>query len=163
LEHAVVVLQGARHARAHHDGELVEEAPPPVRVALDERKVLGGEEHRPHQPENGAHPLDGSPGDPGPVRTPRGDPDLERALACPPNWWRSAATAFIAGESSWREAKRANSAAEITGSGTAWSIASSTVQRPSPESATQSSMLASSGSASSASTSRSSSHDRTTV
>ena len=54
--------------------------------------------------------------------------------ACPPNWLRSAATTFIAGESSCREANRANSAAVITGSGTAWSIAASTVQRPSPES-----------------------------
>ena len=59
-----------------------------------------------------------------------------RCTACPPNWWRSAATAFIAGESSWREANRANSAAEITGSGTACRIASSIVQRPSPESST---------------------------
>ena len=54
--------------------------------------------------------------------------------ACPPNWLRSAATAFIAGESSCREANRANSAAVITGTGTAWLMASSTVHRPSPES-----------------------------
>src|SRR5690606_34752334 len=83
LEHPVVVLQGARHARAHHDGELVEEAPPSVRVTLDERKVLRGEKHRPHEPENVAHPLDGCPVDPGPVRTARGDLDLERGLALP--------------------------------------------------------------------------------
>ncbi len=50
---------------------------------------------------------------------------------------RNAATARIAGESSWREANRANNAAEITGAGTEWLIASSTVQRPSPESCTQ--------------------------
>ena len=56
--------------------------------------------------------------------------------ACPPNWLRSAATARIAGESSCRERNRANSAAEITGAGTAWLIASSTVHRPSPESST---------------------------
>jgi len=56
--------------------------------------------------------------------------------AWPPNCWRSAATARIAGEDSCREANRANSAAEITGSGTAWVIASSIVQRPSPESST---------------------------
>ena len=67
-------------------------------------------------------------------------PDVDRprpprlCTAWPPNWLRSAATAFIAGESSWREANRANSAAEMTGIGTALSIASSTVQRPSPES-----------------------------
>ena len=33
--------------------------------------------------------------------------------ACPPNWLRIAATAFIAGLSSCRDAKRANSAAAI--------------------------------------------------
>ncbi len=56
------------------------------------------------------------------------------STAWPPNWLRSAATAFIAGDSSCREANLANRAAEITGAGTARSIASSTVQRPSPES-----------------------------
>ncbi len=54
--------------------------------------------------------------------------------ACPPNWLRIAATAFIAGLSSWRDTKRAKSAAVIAGSGTALSIAASTVHRPSPES-----------------------------
>src|SRR5690606_26505670 len=54
-------------------------------------------------------------------------------VACPPNSCRSAATAFIAGESPCRDANRAKSAAEITGRGTAASIASSTVHRPSPE------------------------------
>ena len=53
----------------------------------------------------------------------------------PPNWPRSAATACIVGDSCWREANRANSDAEITGIGTELAIASSTVQRPSPESA----------------------------
>jgi hypothetical protein len=48
---------------------------------------------------------------------------------------RRAATTFIAGESSWREAKRAYSEALIAGIGTACSMAASTVQRPSPESA----------------------------
>ena len=43
---------------------------------------------------------------------------------------------FIAGESSCREANRENSAAEMTGAGTAWSMAASTVHRPSPESST---------------------------
>ena len=57
------------------------------------------------------------------------------STAWPPNWLRSAATIFICGESSCREEKRANSDAVIAGSGTAWSIAASTVQRPSPESA----------------------------
>ena len=54
--------------------------------------------------------------------------------ACPPNWLRSAATTFIAAESSCREANRANSAEVITGSGTAFWIAASMVHRPSPES-----------------------------
>ena len=54
--------------------------------------------------------------------------------AWPPNWLRIAAIAFIAGLSSWREVKRANSEAAITFIGTALSIAASTVQRPSPES-----------------------------
>ena len=54
--------------------------------------------------------------------------------AWPPNSPRSAATAFIVGDSSWREANRANSEAEMTGIGTELAIASSTVQRPSPES-----------------------------
>ena len=53
----------------------------------------------------------------------------------PPNCPRSAATAFMVGDSSWREANRANSEAEMTGMGTELAMASSTVQRPSPESA----------------------------
>jgi hypothetical protein len=69
----------------------------------------------------------------------------------------------MAGEAPWRDEKRAKSAAEMTGSGTAESIASSTVQRPSPESSTQSLICSSDGSYSRALTSRSSSHDRTTV
>src|SRR5581483_370497 len=56
--------------------------------------------------------------------------------ACPPNCARSAATAFIAGDWSWRDTNRANRAAEITGAGTRLLMASSTVQRPSPESST---------------------------
>ena len=54
--------------------------------------------------------------------------------AWPPNWLRIAATAFIAGQSSWREVNRAKSEAAMTCIGTAWSIAASTVHRPSPES-----------------------------
>lgn len=56
------------------------------------------------------------------------------STAWPPNSLRSAAIIFIAGESSWRETKRAKSAAEMAGTGTARSIADWTVQRPSPES-----------------------------
>ena len=54
--------------------------------------------------------------------------------AWPPNWLRIAATAFIAGLSSWRELNRANREAAMTCIGTALSIAASTVHRPSPES-----------------------------
>ena len=56
--------------------------------------------------------------------------------AWPPNSLRSAAVTFAANDSSWREAKRAKSAAVITGTGTSSAIASATVQRPSPESST---------------------------
>ena len=52
--------------------------------------------------------------------------------AWPPNCWRSAATAFMAGESICRDSNRANSDAAMTCSGTARRTASSTVQRPSP-------------------------------
>ncbi len=51
----------------------------------------------------------------------------------------------------------------MAGSGTRSRMASSTVQRPSPESSTQPRILASSGSSSSARSSRSSSHERMTV
>jgi hypothetical protein len=56
--------------------------------------------------------------------------------AWPPNCWRRAAFTFAANDSSWREAKRANSASVIAGAGTLSSIALNTVQRPSPESST---------------------------
>ena len=64
-----------------------------------------------------------------------GQPDsLILCTACPPNWLRNAATAFMVGESSWRERNLANNAAAMAGTGTLRRIASSTVQRPSPES-----------------------------
>src|SRR6185295_7297375 len=44
--------------------------------------------------------------------------------ACPPNCWRRAAITFMAGDSSCREANRANSAAEMAGAGTARRTAS---------------------------------------
>ena len=49
--------------------------------------------------------------------------------ACPPNWLRIAAIAFIAGLSSWREVKRAKSEAAMTCIGTAFSIAASLFAR----------------------------------
>ena len=56
--------------------------------------------------------------------------------AWPPNWLRSAALTLAANDSSCRDAKRAKSAAVITGTGTSSAIASAIVQRPSPESST---------------------------
>ena len=82
-------------------------------------------------------------------RAPSAQPLLERVrrldflrdahslfTAWPPNWLRSAALIFAANDSSSRDAKRAKSAALITGAGTLSLIASKTVQRPSPESST---------------------------
>src|SRR5689334_18358476 len=68
--------------------------------------------------------------------------------ACPPNWLRRAATAFIAGESSCRDRNRANNEAEMTFIGTASRIASSTVHRPSPVSSAYPRSWASFGSSS---------------
>src|SRR5882724_3274899 len=56
--------------------------------------------------------------------------------ACPPNSWRSAAITLAPKDSSWRERNRASSDNVMTGAGTSRCIASSTVQRPSPESST---------------------------
>ena len=56
--------------------------------------------------------------------------------ACPPNWLRRAETSRRPKASCFCEAKRAKRAEEMTGADTPRSIASSTVQRPSPESAT---------------------------
>src|SRR5678815_2309430 len=56
--------------------------------------------------------------------------------AWPPNSLRSAAITFAPNESACRERKRVCSDNVITGAGTSRSIASCTVQRPSPESAT---------------------------
>ena len=61
---------------------------------------------------------------------------IRTSTACPPNSLRSAAVIFAANDSSWRDAKRAKSAAVITGTGTSSAIASWIVQRPSPESST---------------------------
>ena len=82
-------------------------------------------------------------------RAPERQPLLQRVLlfrhgrhqsavftAWPPNSLRSAAMIFAEKFCSSREAKRANSAAAITGVGTSSAIASWTVQRPSPESST---------------------------
>lgn len=57
-----------------------------------------------------------------------------RCTSCPPNWPRSAATICMLGLVSCRDENRANSEAANTGIGTARATASSSVQRPSPES-----------------------------
>ena len=62
-------------------------------------------------------------------------------MACPPNWFRRADTSRIPKASFFWEANLANSAEEMTGADTPRSMASSTVQRPSPESATTPSIL----------------------
>jgi hypothetical protein len=100
-----------------------------VRVAVTERSLqpLGDGEARrrlarPHHADEHDVPVDAA-----------AHPRHERT-ACPPNCWRSAAITRIASGSSCREANRANRAAVITGAGVAVAIASSTVQRPSPES-----------------------------
>src|ERR1700677_2775184 len=54
--------------------------------------------------------------------------------ACPPNWLRSAASTRSAKSPLPRERRRAYSEAVITGVGTSCAVASSIVQRPSPES-----------------------------
>lgn len=56
--------------------------------------------------------------------------------AWPPNSLRSAASTLPAYVSSWRERNRVSSDSVMTGAGTSLSIASWTVQRPSPESDT---------------------------
>ena len=58
------------------------------------------------------------------------------STACPPNWLRRAASTLAVYSPPPRLVKRANRAAVITGTGTSWSMASSIVQRPSPESFT---------------------------
>ena len=59
--------------------------------------------------------MTGSPVAPGGGRTTDYPDSLIRFTAWPPNWFRSAATAFMVGESSWRDRNRANSDAAITG------------------------------------------------
>ena len=55
---------------------------------------------------------------------------------CPPNWFRIAASSFAPNGDSCLERKRACNDAAMTGIGTAKSIDSSSVHRPSPESST---------------------------
>src|SRR5262249_34293834 len=59
----------------------------------------------------------------------RDPPGASRTTRCPPNSLRRAAFTFAANDSSWRDAKRAKSAAVITGTGTSSAIASAIVHR----------------------------------
>lgn len=63
-------------------------------------------------------------------------------MACPPNSLRIDASSLSANESLSRERRRSINDCAITGVGTLSSIASSTVQRPSPESGTYGAMPA---------------------
>src|SRR5690606_13730726 len=83
--------------------------------------------------------------------------------ACPPNSLRIADRIRSANDSPSRERNRAIRDWVITGAGTSRSIASATVQRPSPESGTNGAMPSIVGFLSSASAVRSSSHERTTL
>src|SRR6185436_8338106 len=88
----------------------------------------------------------------------------QRSLtAWPPNSARSAAIIRSRNESSWRERKRLSSDSVSSSAGTLRSIASCTVQRPSPESSTQPRMFSSAGSLVNARPASSSSHERTTL
>src|SRR5690606_17389539 len=84
-------------------------------------------------------------------------------IAWPPNSLRIADSRRSANDSPSRERRRAISDWVITGAGTSRSIASATVQRPSPESGTNGAMPSIVGFLSSASAVRSSSHERTTL
>ena len=83
--------------------------------------------------------------------------------ACPPNSFRSAAMTLAPKESAWRERNRVSSDSVMTGAGTSRSIASCTVQRPSPESSTYPLSAARSASFANARSASSLSHERTTL
>src|SRR5262249_23142531 len=173
---ACIVLDGVPHrvaeavvaharSRAADDGEPLGEEPP-VRERVERRHqlALGQVTRRAEDDEDAGL-------GPSPEREPLDERValLDRGrhsaalTACPPNWLRSAAFTFAANDSSCREAKRAKSAAVITGTGTSSAIASAIVQRPSPESSTYPSIFSSRPpSTSKASCSSSSSHERTT-
>ncbi len=82
--------------------------------------------------------------------------------AWPPNWLRRADTRRSPKASFFWEANRANRAEEMTGAETPRSMASSTVQRPSPESTTTPSIWSNPDSGRRARSASSSSQDRTT-
>ena len=81
LEDLVVVGAHARPARLALDEQVVEEAAPLRRVALDEGEVLGGEEHGAHRAEHVAGPRHRGAAEPGPVGPTRRDLELDHRLA----------------------------------------------------------------------------------
>ena len=128
-------------ARGADDRELLRQQPPERerverRHQLALRQVAGGAEDDEHARLGRAAAAGGprAAGCPAPSASRR--PSFAAFTAWPPNWLRSAAFTFAANDSSCRDAKRAKSAAVITGTGTSSAIASAIVQRPSPESST---------------------------
>ena len=84
-------------------------------------------------------------------------------MACPPNWFRSAACTLAEKSMSRRDAKRPKRADASAGIGTAVCTASFSVHRPSPESSTYGAMSSRAlPLCSNASCSSSSSQERTT-
>src|SRR5262249_27211798 len=81
----------------------------------------------------------------------------------PPTLWRMTERILLPKESGIRERMRSSSDCVMTGHGTPLSIASDTIQRPSPESATYGAIPFNEGFSARASAVRSSSHDRTTL
>ena len=77
LQHPVVVGADAGEARRARDQQVVEEPAPLGRVALDQRQVLGGEQHGAQDAEDLPGPRHRRPVDPGPVRPAGGDLDLD--------------------------------------------------------------------------------------
>ncbi len=78
LEHPVVVGPHASHPRLTGDEQVVEETAAIRRVALDQREVLGGEQHGAQDAQYLAGPRDGRGVDAGPVGPAGGDLQLDQ-------------------------------------------------------------------------------------
>ena len=125
---------GAR--RADDREALGQQAPARERVERREDLALG-EVARGAEDDHRAR-LGGPPGAEAGEQRVLGELGLDHRVftACPPNSARRAALTLAANDSSCRDAKRMKSAIVMAGAGTSSLIAASTVQRPSPESAT---------------------------
>ncbi len=80
LEHPVVVAAHPGEARLPGHQQLVEEAAPLPRVALDQRQVVGREQHGPQDPEHLAGPWHGAAVQPPAVGPARVDLELDQRL-----------------------------------------------------------------------------------